>query len=105
VLSALTGRLGERGAGVRQRLLDTWRSENGQRMAELEAACADGDLEAVQRVLHAVRGSSGSLGALRLSQACLAWEERLREGHDVACPDVLADLRPLVQQTAGAFRR
>jgi CheY-like chemotaxis protein len=52
-----------------------------------------------------VRGSSGSLGALRLSQACLAWEERLREGHDVACNDVVADLRPLVQQTAEAFRR
>jgi signal transduction histidine kinase/CheY-like chemotaxis protein len=105
VLGALTARLGARGEAVRARLVETWRTENSGRMDELETACAADDVLTVKRVLHAVRGSSGSLGALRLAQACLAWEERLSGDGDVACSDVVHDLGPLVEQTTEAFSR
>jgi signal transduction histidine kinase/CheY-like chemotaxis protein len=80
VLGALTDRLGDRGAAVRERLLDTWRTDSAARLEQLDDAAARADVEAALRAVHALKGSSAQLGAVRLAAACARLEEGLRSG-------------------------
>ena len=67
VAQALTARMGERGGQLLDRLLDTWEAETDQRLNELGTAVEAGNARAVGRVAHAMRGGSGSLGAVELA--------------------------------------
>ena len=70
VLGSLAERLGPRGPAFLASLLGTWGSETSARMAAVAAAVEAGDAEAVGRAAHAVKGGSGSMGALRLAAVC-----------------------------------
>lgn len=87
VLGALAARLGERATGFLAALLDTWQQESRQRLAELDAAVADGKAAGVGRVAHSMRGSSAAMGAVRLSEACGQVELAVRTGET---PDLAA---------------
>ena len=99
VLRALIARLGDRGPELLERLLDTWEAETDQRLDELRAAVEAGDAKAVGRVAHAVRGGSGSLGAVELAAVCGEVEEELRSGRAV---DLRAAAARIAAATVGA---
>ena len=67
VLGTLAERLGPRAPAFLASLLGTWETETTARMTALDAAVEAGDAEGVSRAAHALKGSSGSMGALRLA--------------------------------------
>ena len=83
VLQSLAVRLGDRAPAMVDRLLDTWSTEIGRRLAEVDAAVATRDPEALARAAHAMKGGSASLGALRLAAVCADVEDRTRAGEPV----------------------
>ena len=103
VLLALTTRFGQRGPALAVTLVQTWRTETRQRLADLDAAAAAGDPEAAGRVAHAVKSGSAALGALRLSRACEDLDRRLRDGEPVDLADVADQVRRLVDAADLAF--
>jgi signal transduction histidine kinase/CheY-like chemotaxis protein/HPt (histidine-containing phosphotransfer) domain-containing protein len=102
VLEALTARLGERGPVLRARLVDTWRTETGARLEALDAAAADGDGEQVLRLVHAVKGGSAALGAVRLAAACARLEAEVRQGA-VELPEAAREVRAEADAAERAF--
>jgi CheY-like chemotaxis protein len=104
VLDDLTGRLGEAAAGVRAQLIDTWQQETGARLADMERAAATGDVDALLRGAHATRGSSASLGAMRLAEACGDLERQLRNGSAGELPAAVDRLRAAFEQAEALFR-
>ena len=70
VLGSLAERLGPRAPAFLTSLLATWETETAARMAALSAAVDAGDADGVSRAAHAVKGGSGSMGALRLAAVC-----------------------------------
>jgi signal transduction histidine kinase/DNA-binding response OmpR family regulator/HPt (histidine-containing phosphotransfer) domain-containing protein len=92
VLATLTSRLGDRGAAVRERLLETWWSETAGRLADLDAAARAGDVEAVLRGVHSMKGGSAALGAVRLAARCGDLEHRHRSGQRL---DLVAEVDEL----------
>jgi CheY-like chemotaxis protein/HPt (histidine-containing phosphotransfer) domain-containing protein/two-component sensor histidine kinase len=62
------------------------------RLAELEAALAEGDRTAVARHLHKLRGTSAGYGFMTLAEGATAAEEALRAGHDLAASPAVASL-------------
>ncbi len=100
VLGALLGRLGDRAPAFLSGLLQTWETETGAAMAALDEAVAAGDREATGRLVHAVRGGSGSMGALRLAWVCGEVETAVR-GDD---PVDLAHARDRISAEIAAAR-
>jgi HPt (histidine-containing phosphotransfer) domain-containing protein len=49
-------------------LIDLFTEDSEKLMQELRAACLAGDAEEIRQAAHTLKGSSGSLGALRLSK-------------------------------------
>jgi signal transduction histidine kinase/DNA-binding response OmpR family regulator/HPt (histidine-containing phosphotransfer) domain-containing protein len=103
VLDALTGRAGDRGPALRERLVDTWRQETAARLAELSAAAAGGDHDSVLSCAHTVRGGSSSLGAERLATACGRLEQALRALDPVDVPAAADELNAVFAETMEAF--
>jgi HPt (histidine-containing phosphotransfer) domain-containing protein len=46
-----------------------------ERLAALKVATDKGDLQTVRRVAHTLKGSSGNMGASRMSRLCLDLEQ------------------------------
>ncbi len=51
-----------------------------ERLPRLENARARGDLEAVERIAHSLKGSAATVGATRVSELCSGICERARAG-------------------------
>ena len=83
VLGSLTTRLGDRAPGFLDGLLSTWESEIAGRLQELAAAVESGDAARAGRALHAVKGGSASMGAVRLAATCAEMEAVLGAEADV----------------------
>jgi HPt (histidine-containing phosphotransfer) domain-containing protein len=56
-------------------------------LADLSAAAARDDVEAMRRVAHGIKGTSATLGAARLAEQCAEIERLARSG---AVPDAAA---------------
>ena len=80
VLGSLAERLGPRAPAFLASLLGTWEAETATRMAAVATAVEAGDAQAVARAAHAVKGGSGSMGALRLAAACAQVEAGVAAG-------------------------
>ena len=63
-----------------QRVLSAFRSSVARLQPQLDAARASGDLQTLRLVAHTLKSSSGSIGALRLSQLCAQTEAAIRQG-------------------------
>ena len=50
-------------------------------MARLHEAMAKGDLNAVSRTMHSLKGTVGTFGAAKLAALCKHLNEELRQGH------------------------
>ncbi|HEY0151548.1 MAG TPA: Hpt domain-containing protein, partial [Longimicrobium sp.] len=75
------------------------------RLADLEAALAAGDAQAVRRHLHKLRGTSAGYGFTELSHLAGAAEDALRAGTPLAdAPEVTAAMEALRAEVAPSPR-
>ena len=98
VLGSLTARLGERAAAVLDKLIDTWESETARRLDEVDAAMEDGDAAGVGRAVHAMKGGSASMGAVRLAAVCASVEGPIKAGETVDLVDARKRIRVAVEE-------
>ena len=71
-----------------ERVLRAFQTSAARLRPQLDAARQSGDSAAIRLVVHTLKSSSASIGALRLSQLCAQIETsiRLREGQALAAP-------------------
>jgi HPt (histidine-containing phosphotransfer) domain-containing protein len=81
------------------RLLQVFEAETSRRLVELRDAVARGDGGTAERLAHSQKGSSGSIGALRLQRLSSELELRARNG------ELDASATKLVDELADAFRQ
>ncbi|VXB21269.1 two-component regulator propeller domain-containing protein [Massilia sp. 9I] len=84
-----------------QRLRAAFAADLPRRRAELDAAIADGDLDAAGRVLHGLRGSAAYLGESALGLLCAELEAAADAGH---LPRLLAGIGRL-EAELGVFEQ
>jgi HPt (histidine-containing phosphotransfer) domain-containing protein len=97
-LDALADLAPEDRASFLHELITMYLADTPQRLMAIRDACARADLPALQRVIHTLKGSSVTIGALDLAHRCAELEERLRAG--TAVPEEQA-----VQGIMAAFDR
>ena len=61
-------------------LVAEYRTDGASRVADMRTALAAGQAEDLRRAAHTLKGSSASLGALDLAEACREVEGRARDG-------------------------
>jgi HPt (histidine-containing phosphotransfer) domain-containing protein len=71
-----------------QEVLSVYRTDTAERMAKLKAAVAREDRAMVKNQAHAIKGSSGQVGAVEVAAHC----RELELGAMTAAPEVLRDL-------------
>jgi two-component system, sensor histidine kinase and response regulator len=67
-------------------------TSSDEHLAALAKAAAEGDAEQIRRKAHAVKGSAGNVGAVRLSVAADTLEKAIRENPSVDPSGLLAKL-------------
>lgn len=73
--------LGRRtGKDIFRRLVEVFLEQSRERIDTLRNASRQGDHQGVHEAVHSLKGTSGNLGALRLSRLCRQVEQRLRDG-------------------------
>ena len=71
-------------AGLLRRVLVTYVGSLDKLLAQMASARATGDAAGVRHVVHTLKSSSASIGALALSLQCAELERALREGGEGA---------------------
>jgi HPt (histidine-containing phosphotransfer) domain-containing protein len=87
------------------RVLRTYELSLQKAQVELREAMASNDLRAVGRLVHTLRSSSASVGALGFSARCRAAELAIREGHSEGMAPRLVALERESREVAVAIRR
>lgn len=73
-------------------LLKTFVTDSTARIAAAQQAVAAADSEALRRAAHSFKGSSGNMGAPRLSDLCRRIEELAHNGKVDSCVPLIAEL-------------
>ena len=86
-----------------RRMLALFAHSHGSDAEKIEAARASGDLAPIKRVAHSLKGSAGSIGAIKLAAAATRLDAALREAGTESAIDaereaLLAELVPLMTQ-------
>lgn len=89
ILGSLRGFCGE--DGLRE-VIALFRQDVPERLKEIREAIGAGNLPGMKRVAHAIRGSSGNLGARRLHALSHRMEEMAASGVVVGAPELLDDM-------------
>ena len=103
VLGVLAERLGDRAPVFLGQLYDTWDGETRVRLEELSAAVDAGDVAAVGRVAHSIKGGSASMGAVRLAEVCDEVEQAVRDGAPVDPAGAQERIAAAVEQARAAL--
>ena len=74
-------------------LLRTFATDSIMRIEHIERAAAQADADALRRAAHSFKGSSGNMGALKLSELCKHIEEFARDGELAQCTPLIAEVR------------
>ena len=93
-------------------LIQTFLGDSEIRMQALRDATARGEPDTIRKAAHSFKGSSGNIGARRLSELCRQLEELMSAGRPADLQDFLfelerqhqelvAQLRPLTDVAAG----
>jgi HPt (histidine-containing phosphotransfer) domain-containing protein len=93
----------ENRAGLRTRVLATWRNEAAAIIDALRDAAAAGDAHALRLAAHRLKSSSGALGALYISSIASDVENAARSGRITFDGQLRLHLEQAVQQTLAAF--
>ncbi len=80
VLGALVGAVDEDSVAFVEELLATWSTETDRYLAALGTAVVAGDRAWLGRVVHTLKGSSATVGAVALVVTCEQVEAQLRSG-------------------------
>lgn len=89
-------------------LLQTFVTDSTARIAAAQKAAAAADGEALRRAAHSFKGSSGNMGAPKLSELCRRIEELAHGGMVDSCIPLLAELSEefeVVQRELARFAR
>lgn len=89
-------------------LLQTFITDSAMRIATAQQAAAAADSDALRRAAHSFKGSSGNMGAPKLSELCRRIEELAHRGVVDSCIPLLAELSEefaVVQRELSRFNR
>jgi PAS domain S-box-containing protein len=86
------------GETLLSKLLSVFAEDTRGRLRALPSA----DHEGAARLLHALKGSAGNIGATSLAEGCAAWEAACAAGSSPA--GAAAELAPLVERSLDAIR-
>ena len=73
-------------------LLDAYLMESPTQRQAIETALSDGDVEALRRSAHSLKGSSSNIGASALAGYCRQLEEQAHQADSATLQAMLADL-------------
>src|SRR5215210_1918033 len=79
-------------AGLLTELAEMFFDDASSRLAELREAVEAGDAEGVKRVAHTLKGSSGNMGAARMSAICAGLQDVGTSGDLARAPGLLEEL-------------
>jgi HPt (histidine-containing phosphotransfer) domain-containing protein len=74
-------------------LLQTFIADSRQRLTAIDEALQTADADMLRRAAHSFKGSTGNMGAARMSELCRQLEDMGRLGSVVGGADLLAQLR------------
>tara|TARA_A100001391_G_scaffold67203_4_gene42970 strand:- start:3706 stop:4071 length:366 start_codon:yes stop_codon:yes gene_type:complete len=86
-------------------LVKSYRQDGRQRLAALHEAVREGHMDGIRQQAHSFKGSSGNLGALRVSALCLEMEQLAREEQLDTADDRLAELEQAFEESCQALDR
>jgi len=84
-------------------LVASYIRDGGQRLQALHDGFAVGDVEQIRQQAHSFKGSSGNLGALRVTGICLEIEQYAREGNLSAAGTLMEALENEFQKSCDAL--
>ena len=85
------------------KLVDTFDAQQAKCVVEIGGAIERGDRAEVRLIAHKLRGSSASLGALRLRDRCQELELDVEEADELGEPQI-AELRGIAAEASEALR-
>ena len=62
-------------------MIGAFLQDTPKRLAELQSAWTEGDLQTLRKVAHTLKSSSANVGATHLAKLCQEVEEQARNGH------------------------
>lgn len=92
VLTSFAGSQGDEESDLVVELIDLYLTDSSRRLADMRQGLATSDKSSLARAAHALRGSSGTLGAWQVAESC---EELERLAIDLAFADVALVLERL----------
>ncbi|GAA5138116.1 Hpt domain-containing protein [Alloalcanivorax gelatiniphagus] len=84
-------------------LVESYRQDGSQRLAALHEAVREGYMDGIRQQAHSFKGSSGNLGALRVSALCLEMEQLARDQQLETAGDRLAALEQAFEESCQAL--
>jgi signal transduction histidine kinase/CheY-like chemotaxis protein/HPt (histidine-containing phosphotransfer) domain-containing protein len=91
------------GSDVLAKVIELFSEDTPKRLAEIKGIIERGDAAALARSAHALKGSSGNLGASRLVKLAVALEAASLDGNLDKAPDLLARLETEFGQVSQAL--
>lgn len=73
-------------------LVETFRQDSLDRLAKLRELIQGTETDQIRRAAHSFKGSSGNIGAVRLSALCAALEKKALAGNLQGLPSDLDDI-------------
>jgi HPt (histidine-containing phosphotransfer) domain-containing protein len=93
------------GPDVLAEVLRIFREDVPARLSRLEAACAAGDLAALERAAHSIKGSAGNIGARHLQSLCRDAEAAARAADLAATRAAVDQVDAEVARVSDAIER
>ncbi len=85
-------------------LVDEFETSSLQRLRDCARLLSDGDLTALERAGHSLKGSSGTIGAMRVRELSAELERAAREGDADGCALLVAALDDALPLAIDALR-
>jgi two-component system sensor histidine kinase/response regulator len=85
-------------------LMELYSTDAKQRMADLDAALAAGDANALALTAHTLKGSAANVGAVQVARLAARVEHHARENDTDELPELVAVLRDEVARAESALR-
>lgn len=70
-----------------EHLINTYKSRTEENISNLALAIENNQHDEILRIVHSIKGSSGSIGAIKLHNICKTVENELRNGEYVQLSD------------------
>lgn len=94
---------GEEEPDFLETLIRMYLDDSPERLAEIESAADEGDVEGMERAAHSLKSSSGNLGARRLQKLCLEIEMASRDGDVEAARALVGRVRAEFEAVCSAL--